>query len=1644
MSGTAGEGSSGAWNSSTKRLSRGFTPGIMPSARARGNFVRASVTLKKQTQTSRTFSVPRTRASSSSSSSSASSSSPSSSPSPTTKNSAALYTIPIFKEPELPAFLQQSLAENGAESADSSSSSSSSSCYPSFPVFLGGDGTLYDLYYLPYDPSKPHLGYMERQRPRSEREQRLMKAAQNLLSYLQQQKSDSNNLFLTFPKPEDPRFFTMFDYEQSLVDWKNEVARQLAHLQLPVVMGRYYHRPRVVMAAETAATMTEEEEEQPATQKTTKPTPPSPLTTASTPSPPLVSTGASVASESLTSPRTSLLRSNFLAASAAAAPSSASASSTPSTSSPASASASASPSATSVAQEQEKGGGASPEAEVLSSSQQQQQEQPPLIRYLSEPDLFRKLHQMDMAKKANGSLCDTLIQQRSQEVTQQQQTQQQTRGLMGQRHLSSFALPLASSTASFSASASSSGGEEEDPLQGFDSEVRKFTFKEDPWTAQLIMAEPRPEFYATFEEYEFAMKRWAHLVSTTLPLIPPHPSQLKTILSIPTAKEREAHQLQQQQSRKFRSRQRVKKEDESSPSTTPIDLKVRTVLVENVVEDPLYNNFVYAPTKPDDSNNNNGITIANKSSSSSSSSSSSANVTSDESSSSTSSSSSLASSGGGGGDREEKREEETLKEESVSSAALADSRAGHSSNKWFQLPSQAQAILTQQLDKVLQSRLNQRRMTKYYNKPVLPRIHGIFSPSNTWESSASFSMPIKKETIIELRAVRRPELTAKMIASCMDCPAQIGDRPVEFRLPVDDIGPLQFHKLLHGDRQYQHYWMNQLRIIHYTSRHDHLHSWYHPTLPPEVHQKHRQELDEIVERKAKERMSPSAFIRAMLVTPMFLEHFQDIFSEHTSKGEEELDQLVWGEGKVTFMQSLLNVMEPDTFASDVLPLFDECRSMLTRAKLSFLVAQVLQSNRSKTVLDYLLSTHDLRGLNHLAIAMIFFSEVPAVIWPYHRSTIELVRHVVKLQQQKQRQKGGSGEGDKELERFMNTLQDNIIAFFEYYYLKIVLERIRSQKFIYLSVFSFLEEKYKNALQTLCKSLEENSREFVLSCIIPGIGYHTARISLFWSFVLIQLMSDSSADIRNCLNSADIITHIRALCFSKFVHCQYVARRLFSILQSQTWEQSLYDYYRNSSDTLLRDLTALPRSLTSSSSPSASSPNIPEDIPSSLIAILTFELCKSVLADKLLNVLSYGNNNSPATTTSSMIERYSFLLNESVMKQLLEAVVVVNSSSSTSSVSLRQSTEMITELLADMTQVLYKLGLLVMTADNDKKADKKVTTTAMLTSGNPVVLNFSDIGKILAFMQRITSSSERAYAVKSHLLRVLQSFMKLPGTFAYAKKNGVFYPLLAESCKDGSHMAFNKNAWKVFYLVIVHHTGVMDWLISNQKLMNQFLSVVGTASHNVAVINGLHYLRKLFLMVTNYQERQQQQMSQEEGQGSSASSSSSVPSGFGSGPVPGSPLHPQSPLQTSQLQKKQPFNSNASSSLNNHNPGGNNLGTSPNNNNCIKKKKDQWRKEEKDPLRTFEKDVKNLASHYVSRHMFVNVHMLYMRMKEGDPGASFQELARFYRAIVTNPSCAKILKNLKSSEKNVDYKKGLERMSKMFDVVEEQAPLVVHN
>lgn len=100
---------------------------------------------------------------------------------------------------------------------------------------------------------------------------------------------------------------------------------------------------------------------------------------------------------------------------------------------------------------------------------------------------------------------------------------------------------------------------------------------------------------------------------------------------------------------------------------------------------------------------------------------------------------------------------------------------------------------------------------------------------------------------------------------------------------------------------------------------------------------------------------------------------------------------------------------------------------------------------------------------------------------------------------------------------------------------------------------------------------------------------------------------------------------------------------------------------------------------------------------------------------------------------------------------------------------------------------------------------------------------------------------------------MRLLIKHPGVWEFLKKEGIFFSSILSFCRDGKDKEFNREAWRTFYQIIFYHHGVLEYLLK-QNTLGHFVELVGTSSAHAIMINGLHYIGKLFSMPVNQQRR----------------------------------------------------------------------------------------------------------------------------------------------------------------------------------------------
>jgi len=811
---------------------------------------------------------------------------------------------------------------------------------------------------------------------------------------------------------------------------------------------------------------------------------------------------------------------------------------------------------------------------------------------------------------------------------------------------------------------------------------------------------------------------------------------------------------------------------------------------------------------------------------------------------------------------------------------------------------------------------------------LLPVIHGTFP--KPWDRSGGTGST--GGTGIRIRAgknkaLRRTDLTGAMISACMDCPSEIDGKRVEFRIPDFDIDVIDIGKLRDpNDTKYIEKCRLSIRQIQYGDRNDYLNSWYYPAMAKETSLKSREKLDFIMKSIRLDKME-ILHLEKIFSTGIATDHFQEILTELRKEEENEADSV-----SLTYLQWFLNCITTENF-KDLLSLYERHSNPSFCAKLSMFVSEILQSSRSKNLLEALIGLPDVRSLGNLAYGMSFFNDVPVDIF-YLKP--ELLQYIA--------------------ETFGNFTVPIFHSLLAHYYVVLIGKMITKQPFLFVAINQFISETKKNLGYFLARNLQENS-EFLEVILWKGLCSTSKQVFTVFLFAMIQLMNnEDSMLLTNVLksNNVNLVHRLRDVAKRKgrYTHIQYGVKLLFSILKKDVWCDFAYSQYntalvgqQNVIDYLFEDLVS-PSITIATDEKKSSSPKhrliyLPTTISPSNTTTSTgsslgwSQFLSHLTLELFLSALIRIRTISPEVKKVPTRESLAFLLDDYVFSKILRHLI-------TNVKTLDDSAEMLSFLLSELAKTHHLLNTIT-TSITVKNLDRK--------RGNlQLTLTSTDLQKIPLFIVDATRTDgcvSKSYQIKKNILNCLRYLMKCPAVFELAKKDTDFFPKMVLFCRDGNDFEFNRAAWKMFYQMIYYHYGLLEFWIKNNYL-SPFLELVGTSSNNIIMINGLHFISKVFSMLTREQKKH--------------------------------------------LGGKQPT------------------------------------RNEKEALKSYEKDIKTFSSFFVHRSLFIKIHMIYKKLLPACSGAVFLELANFYHLLSTSPQCSKLLKD---TSKKLEYRAGLTKIQMMF-------------
>ncbi|KAL0479134.1 hypothetical protein AKO1_007982, partial [Acrasis kona] len=136
----------------------------------------------------------------------------------------------------------------------------------------------------------------------------------------------------------------------------------------------------------------------------------------------------------------------------------------------------------------------------------------------------------------------------------------------------------------------------------------------------------------------------------------------------------------------------------------------------------------------------------------------------------------------------------------------------------------------------------------------------------------------------------------------------------------------------------------------------------------------------------------------------------------------------------------------------------------------------------------------------------------------------------------------------------------------------------------------------------------------------------------------------------------------------------------------------------------------------------------------------------------------------------------------------------------------------------------------------------------------------DMMQMMDFIcQEVSTHRDRTYKPRMYVLEAYRHLIKCPSIYALVSNDESFWGRVLELCADGADIEFNRNAWRLFYQCIKHHIENVQKLIEN-NMMQKFMDLIGAHKSYAVRTNSLHYFAKILSLSTppptNDQESEQ--------------------------------------------------------------------------------------------------------------------------------------------------------------------------------------------
>ncbi|KAJ6240025.1 sca1 complex scaffold protein scaa [Anaeramoeba flamelloides] len=752
---------------------------------------------------------------------------------------------------------------------------------------------------------------------------------------------------------------------------------------------------------------------------------------------------------------------------------------------------------------------------------------------------------------------------------------------------------------------------------------------------------------------------------------------------------------------------------------------------------------------------------------------------------------------------------------------------------------------------------------------------------------AIFSKPTKSNQLNNFCCLRNDINNKEIEKQRYVCPTTLNKKEVSFIVPIYELKkPIKWIKL--EDQKELPNYEEKINLLDRSFRFKKFYSRHNILKIPANHNKN---LMKKAKKILKQRSIGFNQIKELLYLAQFYDDFKTLFQKKKNMKK--------------YRTILIDQITSNNFF-DLIEIFEETMNKNIHTNLTLYISQIMQSEKSSSILSKCLKNRKLKALYLIAFSLQYFDVLPNSIFPVFNQLFDHIK--IKFENSK-------------------ILTELITNIYLHYYLELIAEQFKDFN-------EKSNEKIKKNLRELIRTLKnnileafKNNLDLFYKFIFPQLTSRSSSINFYFLFIIFRIIYLNDEIILPENNNQFSLTEKLTKIFSsKFIHTQISSKILLNKFQNEKYLMKIVKAYS-------KDVNVLIDQILNKYSKNTNNKNNNND---------SFFLNKNLIKRyKLINNHNYTNSNNDDKNENTeqsnnifqngidykniypripfvsgiiteyfisyykilpkkplMIEHTQPLLSEqlyniiiaelkrNIKKQLptIESIAKLFRSFITCLIELKLITgtiqkgknytmpKKISTPLQRFKKITLKSGQLLRHSSSGgssggssgefrfnktpKKNKMKRSSKNNKAKNQGTVIVVKEV-RLLQFLALIKDSPETAFQFKKLLIKSLFSLLKERSVYLDLYQSGLIFERLHEFCSNVQNTKLNKISWKLFYKLILYHSETLKFLIKN-NLLKQFIDLL-TTSYGIGVVNQLYYLNKLFKMASIEREKSEKNL-----------------------------------------------------------------------------------------------------------------------------------------------------------------------------------------